>query len=435
LIAQLYYFWGGNQMAGGDGIRGNNQSRNAKVRRRRVVIMGGAVGAFLAAAAMATGSAVTAAPAKADFDDLLDPIIQPLVTSLSDAIAGFDPAAATDLTSWTDSLLNSLNSIDLALPSTAEPAASAAQSTGDSPTSGTYDIPITVQEDTEPTVQATVDGESTQLLVDTGSSGLVIPYTDLGSSTLQQLENLIELGLPTGINTSGYSGGVEYLYLEYNDVSTDYGNGTLDTTGPVDVEVYSWDPNDLSSLFTNDAFQNFLSDNDSTGILGIGDNAAGPTESPLEADGYDGVTVDIPGSDGNGPDLIVDPSNPFTAIATVDGPATVDGAPTSTLYESINNGTPVQVSDDVDSGGVFGTIPSTLESGSSVPSGTTSSGYDNAAGTGTPLYTYQTGDLGNSGYDGPAVVTGNSIDSGVEPYLEEPIYINYTDDTLTFDQN
>jgi hypothetical protein len=411
-------------MAGRDSANGKKQSRHAKVRRRRVLMMGGAVGACMAAAAMATGSVVTAAPAKADFEDLLDPIIQPLVTSLSDAIAGFDPAAATDLTSWSDSLLSSLNSLDLgaALPSTAEPAASAAQSTSD-PTTGTYDIPITVQEDTEPTVQATVDGANTQLLVDTGSSGLVIPYTDLGSSTLQQLENLIELGLPTGINTSGYSGGVEYLYLEYNDVSTDYGNGTLDTTGPVDVEVYSWDPNDLSSLFTNDAFQNFLSDNDSTGILGIGDNAAGPTESPLQADGYDGVTVDVPQHE-----LIVEPSNPGTAIATV------DGAPTSTLYESINNGTPVQVSDDVDSGGVFGTIPSTLESGSSVPSGTTISVYDNAAGTGTPLYTYQTGDLGNSGYDGPTVVSGTSIDSGVEPYLEEPIYIDYTDDTMTFDQ-
>src|ERR1700722_18481095 len=114
---------GGNQMAGRDSANGKKQSRHAKVRRRRVLMMGGAVGACMAAAAMATGSVVTAAPAKADFEDLLDPIIQPLVTSLSDAIAGFDPAAATDLTSWSDSLLSSLNSLDLgaALPSTAEP--------------------------------------------------------------------------------------------------------------------------------------------------------------------------------------------------------------------------------------------------------------------------------------------------------------------------
>ncbi len=140
---------------------------------------------------------------------LLDPIIQPLLTSVTDAIAGFDPAAATDITSWTDSLLASLNSIDLAVPSAAEPAAAAAASS-DSPTSGTYDIPITVKEVTEPTVQATVDGQPTTLLVDTGSSGLVIPYTDLGSTFSQQLDNILALGTPTGIHESGYSGGVQY---------------------------------------------------------------------------------------------------------------------------------------------------------------------------------------------------------------------------------
>ena len=42
---------------------------------------------------MATGSAATAAPANADFEDLLDPIIQPLLTSFSDAVSGVDPAA------------------------------------------------------------------------------------------------------------------------------------------------------------------------------------------------------------------------------------------------------------------------------------------------------------------------------------------------------
>src|SRR5271156_7078393 len=110
-------------MAGRDGIRGNNQSRNAKVRRRRIVIVGGVAGAFLAAAAMATGSAVTAAPAKADFEDLLDPIIQPILTSLTDSLAGFDPTAAADLTSWTDSLLASLNSLDVAAPAAADPGA------------------------------------------------------------------------------------------------------------------------------------------------------------------------------------------------------------------------------------------------------------------------------------------------------------------------
>ncbi len=103
------------------GRNGKKRTHSTSIRRCGVV-MGGAVGAFVAAAAMATGSA---APAHADFEGLLDPIIQPFLTSLTDSIAVFDPAAALDLTSWTDSLLASLNtSFDFALP-TADSAAAA----------------------------------------------------------------------------------------------------------------------------------------------------------------------------------------------------------------------------------------------------------------------------------------------------------------------
>src|ERR1700722_12498138 len=183
------------------------QVRSANVGRRLLVGMGAGAGVFLAAAAMATGSA---APAKADFEELLDPIIQPLLTWVTDSIGAFDPAAALDLTSWTDSFLASLNSIDVAAPAASESAVAAAASpaASDPPVTGTYDIPITVQEDTEPTVQAAINGGSDQtLLVDTGSSGLVIPYTDLGSNFFTQLESLYQLGFPTGISESGYGGG------------------------------------------------------------------------------------------------------------------------------------------------------------------------------------------------------------------------------------
>lgn len=386
-------------MNGRDGTKGKN--------RRRMAIVAGAVGAFAAAAAMATGSTVTAAPAKADFEDLLDPIIQPIITSLADSLAGFDPAAATDLTSFGDSILASLNALDpsTAVSSAAEPAASAAASSD--PTTGTYDIPLYVQEGTEPTVNATVDGSSTQLLVDTGSSGLVIPWQDLGSN---ELTDLFGLGFPTGFGFSGYSGGVDYFYLTYNDVSVDYGNGALDTTNtPVDVEIFSF-PTSADSPAN---FQDFLQDDDVSGILGIGPTGTGPTASPLEAAGYDGVTVDVPGSE-----LIVDPSNPFAAIATV------SGAPITDLSESVNGGTPVAVSDDVDSGGVFGTIPSSLVGNAgSVPNGDTITVFHGD----TEVYSYTVEG------DSPTVVSGTSIDSGVLPYLEEPIFIDYPNDTLSFD--
>jgi hypothetical protein len=409
-------------MTGRDGTKGNTQSRNAKKRRRQVAIVGAGAGAFLAAAAMATGSA---APAKADLDDLLDPIIQPLITSLSDAIAGFDPAAATDVTSWTDSLLNSLNSIDLALPSTAEPAASVASaaSSASDPTSGTYDIPITVQEGTEPTVNATVDGQPTTLLADTGSSGLVIPWQDLGSN---ELTDLFKLGFPTGFGFSGYSGGVDYFYLTY-DTTVDYGGGLDTSNTPVDVEIFSFPTSSTAPA----NFEQFLSDDDVSGILGVGDYQpgffgigaeAGPTESPLEAAGFDGVTVDVPQGE-----LIVSSSatNPGTAIDTLSGAPT----PTQDLTEVVTNSAgqtvgSATVSADIDSGGVFGTIPSSI---GSVPDGDTIT----VESGGTVLYSYV---VGSSAADGsPSVVSGDSIDSGFAPYAEEPIFIDYSNDSIAFD--
>jgi hypothetical protein len=408
-------------MAGRDGTNGNKQPRNAKVRSCRVVVMGGVAGAFLAAAAMATGSAVTAAPAKADFEDLLDPIIQPILTSLTDSLAGFDPAAAVDVTSWTDSLFASLNSIDLALPSTAESAAAAAASADPAAAPADATIPLTVLEGTEPAVNASVDGgSSVPLLVDTGSSGLVIPYTDLGSTTTQQLTNLFDLGFPTGFSESGYSGGVDYLYLTYNNVPVDYLNGSTDvlsTNGPVDVEVYSWDPSNLGSLFTNDAFQNFLTGNDVSGILGVGENTSGPTTSPFES--FGNVTVDISNPGAGTGDLIVG-GDPVTGTSLV-------GAPISTDYISIDGGALQAVSNDVDSGGVTGTIPASLLTSSEYNSttdlvnpGTTIAVYADKAGT-EELYHYTV-----TAANAPIVVSGSTMDSGVEPFLLGPISMEYT---------
>jgi hypothetical protein len=402
------------------------QVRSANVGRRLLVGMGASAGVFLAAAAMATGSTVTAAPAQADFEDLLDPIIQPLLTSLTDSIGAFDPAAALDLTSWSDSFLASLNSIDLAVPAASESAASAAVPAASDPVSGTYDIPITLQEATEPTVKATIDGTSNTLLVDTGSSGLVIPWESLGSNDFTALENLFELGSPIHSGFSGYSGGVEYFYLTYDTpVTLDGGTGLDAGSTPVDVEIFSY-PTSFSSPFN---FESFVADNDSTGILGVGDGVGPNAVGPLQADGYPGVTVDVPGKE------LVIGANAGTPIPGATFSDASSGAPITNLYESVNGGTPVAVSDDVDSGGVYGNIPaSLLGSAGSVAPGTTISVYDNAAGTGTPLYTYNvaTDSIGNS--TAPSVISGTNIDSGIEPFLQRPIYIDYASDSLTFDK-
>jgi hypothetical protein len=394
------------------------QVRSADIGRRLLVGMGAGAGVFFAAAAMATGSTVTAAPAKADFEELLDPIIQPILTSLTDSIGAFDPAAALDLTSWSDSFLASLNSIDLAVPSISEPAAAAASSTADAAAATGGTIPLTVLEGTEPAVNASIDGgSSVPLLVDTGSGGLVVPYTDLGSNFLTQLEALYQLGSPANVGISGYSGGVEYVYATYNDVPVDYAGG-LDTNGPVDVELFSWS-NNLSNPFEN--FQSFLSSNDVDGILGVGQNASGPTTTPFE--NYGGVYIDVPQDQ-----LVVTGTNPIPdAVST-------SGAPIADVLESVNGGTPLAVTANIDSGGVFGTIPSGLESGSSVPAGTVIT-VENAAHQ--VLYSYTTTgsfDVGTPPLvsDSPTVVSGTNIDSGVLPFLNHGVYLDYATDTTYF---
>jgi hypothetical protein len=420
-------------MAGRDGKK---QAGSANVGRRLLVGMGAGAGVFFAAAAMATGSA---APAKADFEELLDPIIQPILTSLTDSIGAFDPAAALDLTSWTDSFLASLNSIDLAVPAASEPAAAvAAASPASDPVSGTYDIPITIQEDTEPTVQAAIgSGPDQTLLVDTGSSGLVIPWQDLGSNDFTALENLFALGSPSSpyIGESGYSGGVDYVYLTYNDATVNYGDGALTTTNtPIDVEIFSF-PTSFSSPAD---FQTFLADNDSTGILGIGSNDSGPTVSPLQADGYNGVTVDIPKvptelAEPDG-DLIVSPTNPGTALDTISGAPISSTALTETVKDGSTTVGTGSVYADIDSGGVYGTIPSSIDS-STVAPGDTITVSDGS----TVLYSYTVGsDTPDGTSEAPVVESGigtssSPIDSGIEAFFGHPIYIDYGNDTLSFD--
>lgn len=382
------------------------RNRAHKARCRLLSGAGVSAAVFVSAAVLSSSSA---APATADFEDLLDPIL----TSLTDSIALFDPAAALDLTSWSDTLLAGLGSVDLALP-TVDAAAATGAEPAEALATTTYDIPVTMEIVTEPTIQTTIAGAENTLLVDTGSAGLVIPWEGLGSTDLQAFENLLNLGFPTSFGMSGYSGGVDYIYLVYNDVPTEYGDDVLSTTGPVDVEVFSWSTN-WSDPFAN--FQTFLDSNHVDGVLGIGDNAYGPTVSPLES--YGGVTLDIP----NGV-MTIGPNTDLPAF-------TVDGAPIASLYETvttngITNGTTVV--NNVDSGGVYGTIPSSIASG--LQSGSVISVYDQQGGNLLYQYTVGTDSIGQS--TAPTAVSGTDINSGVVPFLSQAIYLDYDDGTMSF---
>ena len=437
-------------------------SRNVQARRRRVVGLGAAVGGFLAAAAMATGSAPSA---QADIlDSILDPILQPLVTSLTDAVGAIDPAAAADLTNLFDlsglslssvdpaaavsaalepaaatdlsslfdlsglslssvdpaaavsqatqfdTLLNSLFGADLFGTGASQPAAAAASAAAATPPN--VDVPMGVALGTEPYVDISVNGgPSVPVLVDTGSAGLVLPIQDIG------LQNLATLGFPTGINISGYSGGVDFLYLTFNTtMSFDGASGAaLATTAPTSVEVpiLSW-PTSLSGGPLS--LQQFFADDGVAGILGIGANS-GPGTSPILAlpgDLSQGVTVNVPGQD-----LILGP-NPFVPVPD----ASTSGAPVSDLLVSIN-GAPAQSAPGayIDSGGVYGAIPSSVVPSSAIDSsGTVAPGttitVENS--TGHVLYSYLV-TATNSPY-----VTSSMMDTGYVPFSQAPIFVDYS---------
>lgn len=84
----------------------------------------------------------------------------------------------------------------------------------------------------------------------------------------------------------------------------------------------------------------------------------------------------------------------------------------------------------IDSGGVTGTIPSSLlntgQTSGMVPTGTEISVYTS---TGTPLYSYTT-----TAADGPFVTTGTDSNTGYLPFAKYPIYIGQSGSgTTVFD--
>ena len=200
--------------------------------------------------------------------------------------------------------------------------------------------PLQVNSVTEPVTYLSVNGgPGVPVLVDTGSTGLVIPLKAIGG-----LPELLQLGLPVGVGTGAYSGGLTYFYLKF-DATLNFGNGIPATHAtPVDVVVASF-PGSFSS---------FVAPDGATGILGVGANANGPnTTSPLTAlpSTYNqGVLINEPGQ------YLQFGANPLTPVTST------LGAPISSLKVSYDGGTPqIYVPGAyIDSGGVYGTIPTSV---------------------------------------------------------------------------
>jgi hypothetical protein len=269
----------------------------------------------------------------------------------------------------------------------------------------TASIPLTVHGGTEPTVNLSVNGGRTiPVLVDTGSEGLVLPLKDVG------LQNLGGLGLPTGFGSSAYSGGLVYVYASF-DTTVNFGNGIV--SGPTDVKVV------LFSFPTT--FSSFVAGNGSEGILGMGPNASGPgTTNPttaLPGDLKQGVLIDQPHGQltFGGSELI-----PAGATALTGSPITTTNVtivePGGTTVNSSN------VPTIVDSGGVFGTIPTSVTG--SVPVG--SHIYVTSTG-GQPLYDYVV-----TSANAPSSTSDTLMNTGNYVFSQHPVYIQQTGNGTTY---
>ena len=275
---------------------------------------------------------------------------------------------------------------------------------------GTATAPLTIVAGTEPVVNATVgSGAPVRLLVDTGSTGLVVPFQNAGG-----VLGVLQLGLPTGFGLGGYSGGLDYLYATYN-APVNFGGGLVTARTPVNIEFFAFPTSIQSAINNGFTFQSFFASDGVSGVLGVGPNAGGPGPSiPLQA---------LPSPYNQG--LLINeataspylqfgppPTNLGTPIATL------TGAPITTLNVSVN-GAPVQaVSSIVDSGGVQGTIPFNAAVGSLI--------NVTDPTTGQLLYSYTLDQTYSP------IASSGLMNTGALPFLNHPVYINYVNGQQEF---
>lgn len=268
---------------------------------------------------------------------------------------------------------------------------------------------------TEPVVNASVNGGGyTPLLVDTGSRGLVVSASQIGGPL-----GLLRMGFPTGLSASAYSGGLTYIFATYNG-TVDFGNGIATPPTGVDVVLFSFPTSPtaigiyLRALTTNPfitPFDAYFATAGVDGVLGVGPNATGPGPSIptqfLPGDLGQGMLIDMPGGKVQfGP-------NPLNPV----GDVSVLGAPRTTLYVSVNGGAPIAVPSIIDSGGVLGTMPSSVIGSSTLPANTNISVYADPGMT-QRVYFFNT-----DNYQ-PTVISSGLMNTGFLPFAMQPIYIS-----------
>jgi hypothetical protein len=292
-------------------------------------------------------------------------------------------------------------------------------STGTVPLAGTITggkatTPISMYAGTEARVNAAVGaGAPVRLLVDSGSTGLVIPYQNVGG-----LFGVLQLGLPSNIGLGGYSGGIDYFYATYN-AQVNFGGGLVTHSTPVNVEFFAFPTTIQSAINNGFTFQSYFASDGVQGVLGVGPNAGGPgTSIPTQAlaSPYNGGLLIAEKPTTGSPYVQFTNTNPGTAIAALPGSPITNVDVTVTQGATTNTYNGVQAM--FDSGGVDGTIPF------NAPTGSVVTVYE--PGTHVELYTY----IMNGNYS-PIAATG-LMNTGAAPFQQNPIYISYAGNGTTY---
>ncbi|MBJ7401439.1 PecA family PE domain-processing aspartic protease [Mycolicibacterium sp.] len=263
-------------------------------------------------------------------------------------------------------------------------------------------VPVQMRSITEPVVSVSVNnGPGTAVLVDTGSSGLLVTRDSATG----------DLGPAVATGQVTFSGSPTTFHYTTHLTTVDFGGGAVSTPTAVNVV----DEADAA------AFRTFVAGNGVAGILGVGANTYGP--GPV---GYTIPTASLPGELSDGFLLYQGALLGLFGVMVL-GPdplatrVSVPGAPDAYVKVSVDD-EPQQIAYSIiDSGGVYGTLPAYLINGaSSVPVGTKISVY--TADGQTLLYTYLT-----SGSNTPTVVgDGSLMNTGYIPFQQGPVYINYS---------
>jgi hypothetical protein len=375
---------------------GNCGSRGRKARRGgRVIGLGCTAGAFLAFGFIPLA---TAPRAHADLED----IFQPVIDAIGQAVNVVDPGLATSFDPGLD------------LGGLAEPAAAAAAVENAT-------VPLTLGSNYgAPLVDLSVGGgPNIPIEVDTGSNGLILPWNDVG---LQNLVNLFSDHLTFG--TASYGGdsadpNINVIYVQDPNTTVDFGNGIVTSPTTVDLALFAY-PTSSSNYFNLDYYslQGYDSYNNADGTMGIAaqpqfEPGTGSVISALPGDLSEGVLINETGG------YLEFGPNPLTALASV------EGVPNGDLEVSLGGAghIAVPVNAQIDSGGVYGTIPASIlvnppAVGDQLADGTQVEVYTS---DGLPLYSYTV-----EGNTGPTVsADGTVMNTGERFFLANPIYISY----------